>query len=51
MIGPLNGAMIRMTPLGSGRIFGLMAQKLRLKSAFWMADHFSTLSYAVRMSM
>ena len=51
MIGPLKGAMMSTTPLGSIRILGLMAQKLRLKSPLRVADHFSQLSYAVLMSM
>ena len=49
--GPLNGAMMSTTPLGSGRILGPMAHQLRLNSAFCTADHFSQLSYARLMSM
>ena len=51
MTGPLKGAMIRTAPFGSDLTLGDIAQKLRLNSAFCVAAHFSTLSYAARTSM
>ena len=42
MRGPLKGAMMKMTPLGSALCLGPIAQKLRLNSAFWGAVHLST---------